>query len=421
MMLYEKHLDKIVEFSNTYHKLINCHLVDFIVQDLWNECLHDTLKSELEDMLMEDTTNLTFPLEQTTFSELNSMVQSAKSLSLDSQTTIDSLQEFSEKFFDSNVFESTACLNSSNEFMKTKKFYEVELLGNLVSTIARSINGLVIDAGAGKAYLSTYLASNYNIPVLAIDSSNLCQKGAINRQRKMAKKNQSSSLVSYVLEEIQDETDYREMVRNHFSDWNLKDNLIITGLHTCGSLANSIIRSFVNTEDIRFLCIVPCCYHLADDTLEKKYTLSKNAKMLAQQSLERSTIKKSISPLLFYRAVLQVVLYSIGLYDARIGRGGPVDNFASYARWALLKLGIENEKVPAENDLERLYSSHLHWKKKFDMFQILRIHMAPVLEAAIVLDKMTFLKNNPHCSRIALLRLFDPVLSPRRYAILAMK
>lgn len=52
---------------------------------------------------------------------------------------------------------------------------------------------------------------------------------------------------------------------------------------------------------------------------------------------------------------------------------------------------------------------------------MLRIHVGLVLEAAIMLDRIIFLQNSNQCSKIAILRLFDPILSPRRYGIIAVK
>lgn len=59
--------------------------------------------------------------------------------------------------------------------------------------------------------------------------------------------------------------------------------------------------------------------------------------------------------------------------------------------------------------------------KKFYVFQMLRVHIGLVLEAAIMLDRMIFLQESNGCSKLAILRLFDPVLSPRHYGIIAIK
>jgi len=61
--------------------------------------------------------------------------------------------------------------------------------------MALSTCSLVIDAGAGKAYLSTYLSEYFDISVLAIDSSQVCHKGAIDRQEKIQKTKQSLNKV----------------------------------------------------------------------------------------------------------------------------------------------------------------------------------------------------------------------------------
>lgn len=41
-----------------------------------------------------------------------------------------------------------------------------------------------------------------------------------------------------------------------------KSRLMLTGLHTCGALGSNILRLFVNSENVKVLCNVACCYHL---------------------------------------------------------------------------------------------------------------------------------------------------------------
>lgn len=47
--------------------------------------------------------------------------------------------------------------------------------------------------------------------------------------------------------------------------------------------------------------------------------------------------------------------------------------------------------------------------------------MSSVVESAIMLDRIIFLQNNTENSKVAVVRLFDPILSPRCYAIIATK
>ena len=104
------------------------------------------------------------------------------------------------------------------------------------------------------------------------------------------------------------------MIKENFCSWDINKNLILTGLHTCGSLTDSVIRTFLATKDINILCIVPCCYHLSNETFNKKISFSKNARMLAQQSIERSMKNKFVPSSLFYRAILQVTFHSLGIF-----------------------------------------------------------------------------------------------------------
>ncbi|KAK1125634.1 hypothetical protein K0M31_005195 [Melipona bicolor] len=353
---------------------------------------------------------------------LNNFMKLAKSLSLQSCSIEINSKDFSNTLPHINNQNKCMCESIKVEFINAKKLHEVESLGNIIGEIAAKTNNLVIDAGAGKAYLSTFLAENHKVPVLAIDSSQLCSNGAICRQKKLQKKLiLSPILVRYVVEEINDRTDYIKMIKQNFCSWDINKNIILTGLHTCGSLTDSVIRTFLATKDINILCIVPCCYHLSNETFNKKISFSKNARMLAQQSIERSMKNKFVPSSLFYRAILQVTFHSLGIYNAKVGRGGPLHDFPSYAEWAFSKIGIDLEKIPSRETLTNTFQLYAHLTKKFYIFQMLRIHVGLVLEAAIMLDRIIFLQNSNQCSKIAILRLFDPMLSPRRYGIIAVK
>ncbi|XP_076759368.1 putative methyltransferase-like protein 25 [Xylocopa sonorina] len=416
--MYNKHFDEILHFTNAYNDLINCHIVDFITENLWVTCLPEALRLELEK---NELSGVTWA-ENDNHPALNNFIKQARCLSLQSCSTEINSNDFVNTLPGISNWNKCVYKTIKREFINAKKLHEVECLGNIIGTIAAKTDSLVIDAGAGKAYLSTFLAENHNVPVLAIDSSQLCSNGAICRQKKLQKKlTLSPSLVHYVVEEINDGTDYIKMVKQHFCDWKINRNLLLTGLHTCGALTDSIIKTFLITKDINILCIVPCCYHLTNQTFNKKMSFSKNARMLAQQSVERSMKNKFVSSSLFYRAILQVVLHSLGIYNARVGRGGPLHDFPSYAQWAFSRIGIGLEKIPSREVLSNTFQYYAHLMKKFHVFQMLRVHVGLVLEAAIMLDRIIFLQNSNQCSKLAILRLFDPMLSPRRYAIIAIK
>ncbi|XP_066595591.1 probable methyltransferase-like protein 25 isoform X2 [Prorops nasuta] len=357
--------------------------------------------------------------------EQNKFIEATKTFSLSSCSKVVKLADVSQMI--SNWFQKDQELENNADYHKIelmgdKKYYEVEIFGQIIGRLAKESSSLVIDAGAGKAYLSTYLSENYGIPVVAVDSSEICHQGAINRQKKLKKKKPfKSSLIKYVVQSIDDEMNYGNTVAFCFPDWKLNKNLLLTGLHTCGSLAHTLINAFLHKADIQIMCIVPCCYHLVNETFNKSCNFSKNARMLAQQCVDRTLTNQFFSPTLFYRAVLQVFLHSIGIKDARVGRGGPTNNFIDYAKWALLKLKIKLEQLPPVCVLEDLYNKYINLKKKFEFFQILRIHLGSVIEAAITLDRVVFLEKSKVCSKVNIVHLFDPLVSPRCYAIIAKK
>ncbi|XP_025264573.1 methyltransferase-like protein 25 [Camponotus floridanus] len=419
MAEYNNYFEKTLDFINIYQELIDCHLVDFITEKLWDKCLPEKLKSELENININDD----IWMESNTSPELSSFIQLTRALSLESCPAVicvDDLLKLLPQVPSKEPLIKNKFIDSKSQFMNTKKSYEIDVLGKIIAEMALSTHSLVIDAGAGKGYLSTYLSEHFDVPVLAIDSSQVCHKGAINRQEKIRKRKQSLTKTRYVVQELDETTDYNKIVNTNYPDWSVNRNLILTGLHTCGMLVHSIMKASLYAKDIRLLFVVPCCYHLADESLSGRWIFSKNAKMLAQQSIERSR-HKHLSPSLFYRAVLQIILHSMGYYNTKVGRGGPLDNFADYAKWALSKIGIDNKQIPSTCTLQEIYQSHIHFESKLRLFQILRIYTSSVVEAAIMLDKIIFLQNNAQHSKIAIVRLFDPTVSPRCYAILMIK
>ncbi|XP_032691407.1 methyltransferase-like protein 25 isoform X2 [Odontomachus brunneus] len=409
MAEYSSHFEKVLNFTSIYQELINCHLVDFITNKLWDKCIPEKLKSELESINMIDDiwtgSNMS--------SELSNFIQLTRSLSLESCPAVihvDDLPKLLPQFLNKEQSIKSKLIHQKFELMNSKKSYEIRVLGKLIAEIALCTGSLVIDAGAGKAYLSTYLSEHFDIPVLAIDSSQVCHKGAVNRQEKIQRRKQSLTKVRYIVQELTDTTDYNSMVNTNYPDWCLNRNLILTGLHTCGMLVHSTIRAFLCSEDINLLFIVPCCYHLVEESLSGSWNFSKNARMLAQQSIERSKHNKHLSPSLFYRAVLQVVLHSMGHYNTKVGRGGPLDNFADYAKWALSKIGMDNKQIPSVDMLQQIYENHIHFEPKLRLFQMLRIHISSVVEAAIMLDRIIFLQNSIQCSKVIFNRCISFIL-----------
>lgn len=103
-----------------------------------------------------------------------------------------------------------------------------------------------------------------------------------------------------------------EQCQDHFQH-RFSHRLGLVGLHTCGNLASTSVELFVNSPKVLFLCNVGCCYHLIDEAFEKgpltsepgfpisgvlkskRFTLGRNARMVAAQPLERSASENRVT------------------------------------------------------------------------------------------------------------------------------
>lgn len=78
-------------------------------------------------------------------------------------------------------------------------------------------------------------------------------------------------------------------------------------------------------------------------------------------------------------------------------------------------------QIPSREYLKHIYAVHVNKQWKFEVFYMLRVYLAPVVEAAIILDIATFLQEKSVSSKIKIIQLFDSAVSPRNYAIIAQK
>ncbi|XP_044584278.1 methyltransferase-like protein 25 [Cotesia glomerata] len=428
MDCYDELLIEILSFIDKYQDLINCHLVDFITDNLWEKCLPSALKKELEE-LEKINYNLTVYSHINENCELKNFIEKINYLNLKNNPHLLKLEDLS--VLSDNKFSWNEFCNKNNDnnskikqnFMKDKKNYEIEVLTKVIGYLSKINSSLVIDVGAGKGYLGTSLYENYKIPVVAIDSCESRHKSAISRQKLLLKKTHKSyPLVQHTINYINESTDYSQLINSSLPNYNGQDNYLLAGLHTCGSLAGAMIKGFLNSLSLKTLCVVSCCYHLTEECLTENCKFTTNARMLAQQSVERMSKKsEQYSPSLFYRSLLQVLFQFLGIPNSRVGRGAPTEDFPTYATWALKKIGLEQNQIPSTEDLDKLHRAYADREWKMNAFQYLRVHLAPLIESALVLDRVIYLQKSGKCSKASVVRIFDPLLSPRCYAIIALK
>uniref|UniRef100_A0A1A9WV49 Methyltranfer_dom domain-containing protein n=1 Tax=Glossina brevipalpis TaxID=37001 RepID=A0A1A9WV49_9MUSC len=477
-------LDAILTFMEPYWEWVNCHMVNFLTDNIWETYVPESLQNEVLD-----ASHVASCIETIFWSGSvkKSSLEYPECFKFVKQTQQHSLSTFDDILISLDRFQEINNIVyqqiNIKEFMSCKKKHEVELTVNLINGLLKSKpkeEVVVIDAGDGKGYLSSHLALEYGYKVLGIDSNQSNTESALERNRKLEKawiglkaraelevKNlrvmsrkekqkrgketypgKISSNYKTTSRFITKDLDLSHLVKENFPDMNRGVSICLTGLHTCGNLASSCLRVYQTQAECKFLCNIGCCYHLLKERYsnrerfanveimcqqdepgfpmsqylqEKQTKLGRNARMLAAQSLERVLAAREMpNPSLFYRALLEVVIRESDLQfkeNVQIGKIRNYRNFEEYAAECLKKypfLPIKAEKV------KYLQEKYQHSCQYLELFYMLRLCFSPILESVILLDRLLYL-HELNYTQSYLISLFDPIISPRHYAIISIK
>ncbi|KAL1774762.1 methyltransferase 25 isoform X1 [Sigmodon hispidus] len=224
------------------------------------------------------------------------------------------------------------------------------------------------------------------------------------------------------------------------------EDCLMVGLHTCGDLAPSTLRIFASKSEVRGVCSVGCCYHLLSEEFEnqhkeyaqenwgfpmchylkgERWCCGRNARMSACLALERVAVGQGLpTESLFYRAVLQNIIrdyYGITKCDRHVGKiYSKCSSFLDYVKMSLKKLGLDESKVSEEIIMD-YYEKYKPRMNELEAFNMLKVVLAPCIETLILLDRLCYLKEQEDVVWSALVKVFDPVQSPRCYALIALK
>jgi len=361
---------------------------------------------------------------------------------------------------------------SIREFMKEKKNHEVETISRIVAALAnaRGKNHLIIDVGDGKGYLSSRLNLEFKLKVLGVDGNQHNSTEAVKRNKQLSKKwnglvtkeakksnVDAEAVVAPLLNDLYKttskmifaETDLKKLVTESFPDEGSSDFCLV-GLHTCGNLSPNSLKQFVRNDEIKILCNVGCCYHLLYERFQddffndemrvmdehdepgfpmsnylrnQNYKLGRNARMLAAQCFERVIDEKKMpDDSLFYRALFEKILREKWAVNEPVNvvKLGKIKykNCEDYLRKGCKKLDI-NMDLTSE-DIAKLLEDHEFDRRLINFNYFLRLLTAKVIETLILLDRYLFLlESNIH--DVFLVKIFDPVISPRNYSLIAIK
>jgi len=163
----------------------------------------------------------------------------------------------------------------------------------------------------------------------------------------------------------------------------------------------------------------------------QNFTIGRNARMLAQQSIERViSVNDLPKKTLFYRALFELLIKNeLSIYNnipLNIGKI-KANDFSDYTKKCLKKLN--NKKFSNNNDhkliindelIKKIYHKYSNNENLLYLYYLLRMSFAKIIETLILLDRLLYLLEN-NINSVHLIKLFDEIISPRCYGIYAFK
>ncbi|XP_036999329.2 probable methyltransferase-like protein 25 isoform X1 [Artibeus jamaicensis] len=339
------------------------------------------------------------------------------------------------------------CNNSpANQDMMSASEFLPDFSCSVISNIRKQIENLHVYSRQEENLCFENACSLTDLlPINAIEptSSSQMPKRKMSEANKERRKTISKSNEAYIYSPLTSFITADSELRDIIND--LEDCLMV-GLHTCGDLAPNTLRIFASNSEIKGVCSVGCCYHLLSEEFEnphkectqekwgfpmcrhlkeEKWYCGRNARMSACLALERVAVGQGLSTeSLFYRAVLQDIIkdcYGITKCHQHVGKiYSKSSSFLDYVRKSLKKLGLDESKLP-EKTIMDYYDKYKPRMNELEAFNMLKVVLAPCIETLILLDRLCYLKEQENTVWSALVKLFDPVKSPRCYAVIALK
>ncbi|KAL0878738.1 hypothetical protein ABMA27_003786 [Loxostege sticticalis] len=468
------HLDSIITFLNPLLPLANCHMVEFFTHNHWDNLIPRNLKSSLDSLGLNEAVIKFWTLAEKDDthddSELGKWIQKARSncIAVNNEYCI-SPEQFQVKIksWGGEIKPEIKV----KEFMNNKKSYEVQTMSRLVASLHQACaTSCCVEAGGGRGHLPVALSLGYGVPSLTIDCDEKSLTSGMGRvkiiqkqwhaiakrvkdgcEEKVAKES-NTNLHRFASAYVTRHTDLVTIVREKFPEMEQQDvKLLLTGLHTCGNLGPDSLRIFRAQPATAAVFNVPCCYHLLTEETDselfdvfqkdygftqegqgfpmsehlKGYNLGRNARMLAAQSIDRVVSQRQLpAKSLLYRALLQVLikrhLPDFPLSDGKLKRLSKYEDFQQYFKMADETLNLNLfDKLPDSYVSDFCKDMDSQWKDMV-LFYLLRLCLAQVVESVILLDRLLYLYESGF-QNVYLVKLFDPVLSPRCHSIVAVR
>lgn len=463
-------IDMSLKVIRMYDWLLDLYVLDFFVDNhwyrlpkSWQENLDEIALEQLGNILSEKPTNHTFPL------SLLALIATVKALGLPRKNSKTIKKDVTQIADQCSTYSKIK--NLFLKHVKLKKRHEVSVMAEIVTDVAlKSRCNAVIDFGSGLGHLVRMLAYKNKLYTAGIE----CQKQLTEEARKLdlefeytARKYTKEGFTPNLHRPIH----YNISLSNHEQLQHLPlpthmTNYGLIGLHPCGDLGPLLLKHFICSNQVKFICVVGCCYtkltaegYPISNYLKKlKGDLSFVSREIACHAIEMYSerLRQGLYEDLkvhAYRAALEKILVE---HNPKL-KHAPVRSlkhtqdlsFEKYCSMAVEKLclrwplpDVSERDMSARDESVRSVSARdlsardvlacgvsarevsagaeevREWRRVVVVYT-LRLALAPLVETVLLLDRLLFVLE--HGLSCEIRPIFDPKLSPRNHVIIARK
>ncbi|XP_053611270.1 methyltransferase-like protein 25B isoform X2 [Plodia interpunctella] len=406
----KKVLTNSLKMVKMYEWLLDLYVLDFFVDDHWSKLPKSWQKvfenmdaSSLGAIISGKHTNHMLPL------SFLALVRAIEAYSLSRKRLFDP----ESKIPISNYLGHPKLKNLFLKHVKLKKRHEISLMADIVKLTALDADcNAVVDFGSGLGHLVRMLAYKHEFHAAGIE----CQTQLTEEARKLdleleytVKKHLNADSIS----KLHQPTHYNITLSsiNQLDELSLPEtmeNFGLVGLHPCGDLGPLLLKYFVNSSKVKYICVVGCCYmKLSCGGGNTGYPMSSYlaaldnglsfvSREIACHAIEvycERLVKGDYQDLKVhaYRAALERILVD---NDPKL-KHAPVRSikhtnsltFHRYCALATERLNItlpkcERAWAQGEDDLQK-------WRRVVTVYT-LRLALAPLVETVVLLDRVLF-------------------------------
>ncbi|XP_046963940.1 methyltransferase-like protein 25B isoform X1 [Vanessa cardui] len=419
-----------------YEWLLNLYVLDFFVDNhwiklpmSWQRCFGDMDPKDLGDIITGEKSKSILPL---------SFLALLKAITC---LNIPRTGYFKYKILNQELEGNIGHPKLKNLYLKhvkLKKRHEISLMSDFVySTAMKSECNAVLDFGSGLGHLVRILNYKYNLSAVGIEMQTQLTEEARKLDLEFeytAKKHLTDECMSNLLRPTHCNVTLTSLDQLHQIPLpNNAKRYGLIGLHPCGDLGPLLIKHFVKSDKVKFICVVGCCYmKLSCNSDSCGYPMSRYVRELDNSLTYVSR---------------EIACHAIESYCQKLCRGDYKDLKVHAYRAALEKLLVEMDpefkhmpirSVKHTNDmsfesyceaalqhspLKSLQTKNVEeelkqWKRVVVLYT-LRLMIAPLVETVILLDRLLYILE--HGIPCAIYPVFDPKISPRNHIIVGIK